>query len=69
VETIQMASTPNAKETKMRNPMEWLMLSVAELLDRNLIMVPDVDLPMPATAGSATALSVERQIPNNSKHW
>jgi hypothetical protein len=53
----------------MRNPMGWLLLSVAELLDRNLIMVPDVDLPMPAKAGSATALNMERQIPNNSKHW
>jgi hypothetical protein len=64
-----MSSAPNVKEMKMRNPMGWLLLSVAELLERNLIMVPDVDLPMPATAGSATALSMERQIPNNSKHW
>jgi hypothetical protein len=52
---------------KMRNPMGWLLFSVAELLERNLIMVPDVDLPMPAAAGSATAtaLGMERQIPNN----
>jgi hypothetical protein len=64
-----MSSTPNAKEMTMRNPMGWLLLSVAELLDRNLIMVPDVDLPVPANAGSATALNTERQIPNNSKHW
>jgi hypothetical protein len=47
----------------MRNPMERLILSVAEFLDRNLIMVPDVDMTMAATAGSATALSTERQIP------
>jgi hypothetical protein len=66
-----MSSAPNVKEMKMRNPMGWLLLSVAELLERNLIMVPDVDLPMPAAAGSttATALSMERQIPNNSGRW
>jgi hypothetical protein len=64
-----MSSAPNAKEMKMRNPMGWLMLSVAELLDRNLIMVPDVDLPVPATVGSATALSMDRQIANTPKHW
>jgi hypothetical protein len=50
----------------MRNPLGWLLLWVAEYLDRSLIMVPDIDLPMPATVGSATALSTERLVPNNS---
>jgi hypothetical protein len=68
VGTSHMSSTPNAKEMTMRNPTGWLLLSVAELLDRNLIMVPDVDLPMHAKAGPATALNMERQIPNNSNH-
>jgi hypothetical protein len=50
----------------MRNPLGWLVVSVAEYLDRSLIAVPDIDLPMPATAGSATALRTERRILNDS---
>jgi hypothetical protein len=56
-----------SKGMTMRNPMERLILSVAEFLDRNLIMVPDVDMTMAATAGSATALSTERQIPRTTQ--
>ncbi|MDT5175577.1 MAG: hypothetical protein QOG37_2828 [Mycobacterium sp.] len=37
---------------KMRSPLGYLLLWVAERLDRSLITVPDVDSPMPATAGS-----------------
>jgi len=43
----------------MRNPLGSLLLWVAEYLDRSLITVPDIDLPMPATAGSATALGTQ----------
>jgi hypothetical protein len=50
----------------MRNPLGWLLLGVAEYLDRSLIMVPDIDLPVPATAGSATALSTAHSSPNDS---
>jgi hypothetical protein len=46
---------------KMRSPLGYLLLWVAERLDRSLITVPDVDLPMPATAGSVTALSRQRR--------
>jgi hypothetical protein len=51
---------------KMRSPLGYLLLWVAERLDRSLITVPDVDLPMPATAGSAIALSSKVRMPNNS---
>ena len=40
----------------MRNPMALLVLWLAELLDRSLIEVPDVDLQVPSSASSATAL-------------
>jgi hypothetical protein len=50
----------------MCNPLGRLLVWAAELLDRSLIAVPDVDLPMLATAGSATALSTKRWLPNNS---
>jgi hypothetical protein len=69
VEVIHMCSTPKAKETEMRNPLGWLLTPVAELLDRSLFTVPDVDMTMAATAGSATALSTERQIPRTTKRW
>jgi hypothetical protein len=50
----------------MRNPLGWLLVSVAECLERSLITVPDIHLPAIATAGSATALSTERRVPNDS---
>jgi hypothetical protein len=53
----------------MRNPLGWLLSPVAEIVDRSLFTEPDVDSPMPATAGSATALSMERQISNTSGRW
>jgi hypothetical protein len=36
----------------MRNPLGRLFFLIAEYLDRSLITVPDIDLPLPATAGS-----------------
>jgi hypothetical protein len=47
----------------MRNPMALLVLWIAELLDRSLIEVPDVDLQMPSPARSATALSPDVRFP------
>ena len=50
----------------MRNPMGLLVLWLAELLDRSLIEVPDVDLQVPSPARSATALSPDVRFPTNS---
>jgi hypothetical protein len=43
-----VTSTPETKEMDMRNPMALLVLWLAELLDRSLIEVPDVDLQVPS---------------------
>jgi hypothetical protein len=53
----RIISTLETKEMNMRNPMALLVLWLAELLDRSLIEVPDLDdLQMPSPARSATAL-------------
>jgi hypothetical protein len=44
----------------MRNPLGRLFFLIAEYLDRSLITVPDIDLPLAATSGSATAVSTAR---------
>jgi hypothetical protein len=61
---VGIHSPKEAKEMTMCNPLGRLLVWVAELVDRSLIAVPDVDLPMPATAGSATALSRNRGMPS-----
>lgn len=55
-----MVLNAGSKEMNMRNPLGRLFFLIAEYLDRSLITVPDIDLPLPATAGSATALSTAR---------
>jgi hypothetical protein len=51
------------RKTNMRNPMGLLLLWIAELLDRSMIAVPDVELPMPSTARSTTTLGADVQFP------
>ena len=52
----------NQREMNMRNPMGQLLLWVAELLDRSMIAVPDVDLPIPSTSGHPVVLARGRLI-------
>ena len=57
---MHMVLNAGSKEMNMRNPLGRLFFLIAEYLDRSLITVPDIDSPLPATAGSATALSTAR---------
>jgi hypothetical protein len=47
----------------IRNPMGLLVLWLAELLDRSLIEVPDVDMQTPSPARSATAPTGDLRFP------
>jgi hypothetical protein len=66
---MHMVLNARSKEMNMRNPLGWLFFLITEYLDRSLITVPDMDLPLPATAGSATATALSTARVGSPKLW
>jgi hypothetical protein len=59
----EVISTPEAMDMNMRNPMGLLVLRLAELLDRSLFEVPDVDDLLGRPSLVTTGLSPHVRFP------